>query len=112
MKMFPPTPMEDTNLFYTETSDINHNYIRNIYRANTETTKSVQWNPVLTETNDGEPFISEYKQVESIELNNNITNLDSQVQTNSTDNNKEASLGNQPLKTGTVIERNEFLYLE
>ena len=53
MKRFPPTPMEETDLFYMETDDTNHNYIRNNYRANTETTKSVRWKPVLKESNDG-----------------------------------------------------------
>ena len=40
MKRFPPTEMEATDLFYTETADINHNHILNNYQADTESMKS------------------------------------------------------------------------
>ena len=75
MKRFPPTDIEATDLFYTETGDIDHNHILNNYQANmesmnsTKSMKSIKWNPVLSETNDGAPFIPEYKKLESSESN-------------------------------------------
>ena len=61
MTQFPPTSIETTDLFYKDNGDIDDTYIRNNYQAHTIKSKSVWWNPVLTETNDGEPFIPLYK---------------------------------------------------
>ena len=105
MKQFFPTSIESTDLFYKDNGDIDDTYIRNNYQAHTIKPKSVRWNPVLTETNDGEPFIPLHKQCQPTKPAQPI--LDKQP----TDNNENFS-DNHPLKTSTVIERNDFLYLE
>ena len=42
MKRFPPTDMEATDLFYTETGDIDHNHILNNYQADTGSMESME----------------------------------------------------------------------
>ena len=63
MQQFPPTSIEDTELFYNNHGDVDDDYIRKNYQTKIEP-ESVRWNPVLTETNNGEPFIPQHKQLE------------------------------------------------
>ena len=132
IKRFPPTDMEATDLFYTETGDIDHNHILNNYQADmesiksTESMKSIKWNPVLSETNDGDPYIPEYKKLESSESNPNVESIKPNMEKESKESNtrtrktptseisvsKSEELDDHPLKTGIVIERSDFLYLE
>ena len=106
-------------MFYTETGDIDHNHILNNYQADTESMtsmkstksmKSIKWSPVLSETNDGDPYIPEYKKLESNESNPKLESIKSNMKMESKESNNE--LDNHPLKTGIVIERSDFLYLE
>ena len=88
--------------------------------------KSIRWNPVLSETNDGEPFIPEYKRLESSKSNPKVESIESKQKLESKESNtgtrktatskifvfKNDKLDDHPLKTGTVIEWSDFLYLE
>ena len=137
MKRFPPTDIEATDLFYMETGDIDHNHILNNYQADMESMnsiksmksksmKSIRWNPVLSETNDGAPFIPEYMKLQSSESNPKLKSSESNPKLESKESNirtrktassknfvsKSEELDNHPLKTGIVIERSNFLYLE
>ena len=89
--------------------------------------KSIKWSPILSETNDGAPYIPEYKKLESIESNQKLesnrnfeskeSNFEANLKTRKTLNSevfvsKRDELDNHPLKTGIVIERSDYLYLE
>ena len=121
MQQFPPTSIEDTDLFYNDHGDVDDDYVRKNYQTKLEI-ESVRWNPVLTETNDGEPFIPQYKQMEMADRlvppsiitqpTDKNENLEQQlVEPISTDTNENFA-DTHPLNTGTVIEKNDFLYLE
>ena len=152
MKRFPSTDIEATDLFYTETGDIDYNHILNNYQADmesiksmnstqprlsskksmksmksTKSMKSIKWSPLLSETNDGAPYIPEYKKLESIESNpklesnRNFESKESNIEANRKTRkpptskifvSKRDELDDHPLKTGIVIERSDFLYLE
>ena len=80
----------------------------------------------LSKTNDGAPFIPEYKKLQSSESNPKLKSSESNPKLESKESNirtrktasskifvsKSEELDNHPLKTGIVIERSDFLYLE
>ena len=90
-----------------------------ISMKSTESMKSIKWSPVLSETNDGEPYIPEYKKLESSESNPKLESSESNPKLESNESNaktrktltseifvsKREELEDHPLKTGIVIER-------
>ena len=91
-----------------------------------KTMKSIKWSPVLSETNDGEPYIPEYRKLDSSESNPKLESSESNPKLESNESNtktrktltsevffsKRDELDDHPLKTGIVIERSDYLYLE
>jgi hypothetical protein len=119
MQQFPPTSIEDTDLFYNNHGDIDDDYVRKNYQTSMIEPNSVRWKPVLTETNDGEPFIPQHKQLEmtgglapaSVKTQPTDKNENSEQQFSepiSTDTNENFA-DSHPLNTGTIIEKNECL---
>ena len=71
----------------------------------------------MSETNDRAPFIPEYKKLESSESNPKLESNESNAKTRKTLTSeifvsKREELDDHPPKTGIVIERSDYLYLE
>lgn len=93
-----PDPSKSISQDPIQVSDQGPNHSSNLYHTSKEEVilKKVHWKKVLSETNDGTPFIPQHK-VEATPL---------------TEDSEAVIADNHPMKTGTIVEQNNCLYLE